>query len=222
MIPKRAGQRRKNDRLDAQRLAEYYKAGLLTPIHIPSAEEESVRDLLRCRAQIIKNLRRDGQRVLKFLHRKGCIYRTGDHWTKAFRDWVHGLEFPCPCDQETIHVYLGMVEFLERFRAVHGFAKRRQDRSSIVGLNEPAREPDQFIEVTDASWLSRWLRHILLPLLPAAIVLARLSKALCGRCQRSSRHLLVPLREPVRDHTRTSAPRSREGSFRLQPTRISA
>jgi transposase len=39
---------KENDRLDARHLAEYYRSGLLTLIHVPSEEEEAVRDLLRC------------------------------------------------------------------------------------------------------------------------------------------------------------------------------
>lgn len=52
LIPKKAGLKRKNDRLDAQHLAEYYRSGLLTLIHVPLEDGEAVRDLLRSRAQV--------------------------------------------------------------------------------------------------------------------------------------------------------------------------
>ena len=44
----RPGNRVKNDRCDAEQLALLYRAGALTAIHIPTEQEETARDLLRC------------------------------------------------------------------------------------------------------------------------------------------------------------------------------
>ena len=44
LIPRRAGTRVKTDRRDAARLAVLYRAGALTAIHIPTEQEEAVRD----------------------------------------------------------------------------------------------------------------------------------------------------------------------------------
>jgi transposase len=52
-------------------MAEYYRSGLLTFIHVPSEGEEAVRDLLRCRAVISKELKRSKSRVFGFLRRRG-------------------------------------------------------------------------------------------------------------------------------------------------------
>src|SRR5262245_60555346 len=49
LIPRRSGDRIKNDRRDAQKLARLYRAGELTPIRVPSESEERVRTLVRCR-----------------------------------------------------------------------------------------------------------------------------------------------------------------------------
>src|SRR4029453_10587488 len=49
LIPRRVGNRVKTDRRDAAQLAVLYRAGALTPIHVPTESEEAVRDLLRCR-----------------------------------------------------------------------------------------------------------------------------------------------------------------------------
>src|SRR4029079_18766298 len=58
LIPRRAGDRVKTDRRDAARLAILYRAGALTPIHIPTDQEEAPRDLLRCREDIRADLLR--------------------------------------------------------------------------------------------------------------------------------------------------------------------
>jgi hypothetical protein len=53
LIPRRAGDRIKTDRRDATQFAILYRAGALTRIHIPAAQEEAVRDLLRCREDMV-------------------------------------------------------------------------------------------------------------------------------------------------------------------------
>jgi transposase len=45
LIPRRPGDRIKTDRRDAGQLAILYRAGALTPIHIPTEHEEAARDL---------------------------------------------------------------------------------------------------------------------------------------------------------------------------------
>jgi hypothetical protein len=50
LIPMKAGDRVKTDRRDAQMLAKLHRAGELTPIWIPHAAHEAMRDLVRARA----------------------------------------------------------------------------------------------------------------------------------------------------------------------------
>jgi transposase len=66
LIPRRPGDRIKTDRRDARQLAVLYRAGALTPIHIPSELEEAIRDLLRCRETINADLLRARHRLSKF------------------------------------------------------------------------------------------------------------------------------------------------------------
>ena len=49
LIPRRPGERRKNDRLDAVWLARHYRSGNLTAIAIPDLDTEAVRRLVRSR-----------------------------------------------------------------------------------------------------------------------------------------------------------------------------
>jgi len=48
-IPRRAGERIKTDRRDAIALASYLRSGELTPVVIPDATDEAIRDLSRAR-----------------------------------------------------------------------------------------------------------------------------------------------------------------------------
>ena len=62
LIPVRVGDRVKTDRRDATKLARLYRAGELTTITVPSAEQEAVRDLVRAREDVRKDLTAAGHR----------------------------------------------------------------------------------------------------------------------------------------------------------------
>jgi transposase len=114
LIPVRPGERRKNDRRDAVQLARLYRAGELTPIRIPSAEEERVRDLVRCRQCFQREILRSRHYVTKFLARRGFVYREGSNWTQRHWTWLHallrdgGLE---AADRVAFGEYLALLEY---------------------------------------------------------------------------------------------------------------
>ena len=49
LIPKKAGDRVKTDRRDAEKLARLHRMGELTPIRVPTPAQEALRDLVRTR-----------------------------------------------------------------------------------------------------------------------------------------------------------------------------
>ena len=60
-------------------------------VRIPSEAEERVRDLVRCRETFQREILRSRHYVLKFLRRRGLIYREGDHWTRKHFRWLNRL-----------------------------------------------------------------------------------------------------------------------------------
>jgi transposase len=95
LIPRKPGDRIKTDRRDAQKLGEFLKGGLLTPVHAPSEEEESARDLCRAREDLKADQLRGRHRVTKFLLRRGVRYTAGrKHWTAAYGVWLRQQTFP--------------------------------------------------------------------------------------------------------------------------------
>src|SRR5437867_1165514 len=121
LIPQRPGHQRKHDRYDARQLARLYRAGELTVIRIPTEADERVRDLVRCRSGFQRDLIRARQRVLKFLRRRGYIYRAGKiHWTQAHRRWLAALPREAALAAEDVTVLselLALVDYLEQRRA---------------------------------------------------------------------------------------------------------
>ena len=57
LIPKKAGDRVKTDRRDAQQLARLMRSGDLTPVDVPTVEDEAIRDLCRAREDTIRDLK---------------------------------------------------------------------------------------------------------------------------------------------------------------------
>jgi transposase len=111
LIPRRAGDRIKTDRRDAAQLAILYRAGALTAIHVPTDQEEAVRDLLRCREDIRADLLRARHRLSKFLLRHGRRFTaTKQAWSKRHDVWLRAQTWPLPALTQTHEAYLRTVD----------------------------------------------------------------------------------------------------------------
>jgi transposase len=88
LVPVRAGDRVKTDRRDAKKLVRLYRAGALSFVAPPTPEQEGLRDLVRCRDDLVCARRAARHRVVKQLLRYGRIYREGrKSWTLRHRAW---------------------------------------------------------------------------------------------------------------------------------------
>jgi len=84
LVPRKAGDRIKTDRRDAERLARSYRAGDLTPVRVPDAKHEALRDLVRAREATKEDQLRAKHRLLKYFLRYGQRPADGcKSWTAA-------------------------------------------------------------------------------------------------------------------------------------------
>lgn len=113
LIPVKPGDHIKTDRRDARKLAELFRARLLTPVHPPTPAEEAVRDLCRAREDAKMDLCRAKRRLGTFLLRRGLVYRRARAWGCWHRNWLHSLRFELAVDQGVFDHYLAEVEHLE-------------------------------------------------------------------------------------------------------------
>lgn len=115
LIPQRPGVQRKHDRRDAVELARLYRAGELVVIRIPSAAEERVRDLVRCRETFQREILKSRHYVLKFLARRGVVYREGRHWTSAHDRWLRQVLASASAlaaeDRVVLSEYLALLDY---------------------------------------------------------------------------------------------------------------
>lgn len=113
LTPVRPGERIKTDRRDARKLAEMLRADLLTEVHPPTREEESLRDLCRCREDLKEDLQRARHRLSKMLLRRGHVFTAGRNWTKRHRDWLRALVLDDAIERFVFDEYLATIELLE-------------------------------------------------------------------------------------------------------------
>lgn len=115
LIPKRPGVQRKHDKRDATDLARLYRAGELTTVRIPSQAEERVRDIVRLRDTLQRELMKSRHYVLKFLTRRGFVFRDGKHWTLRHHAWLRKLASEVSPmtieDQFVLGEHLALLEF---------------------------------------------------------------------------------------------------------------
>ncbi len=81
-IPRASGERIKNDRRDAERLARMLRAGELVAVAVPTRADEGARDLVRAREDARADLMRARHRLSKMLLRYGRVYDKGA-WSGA-------------------------------------------------------------------------------------------------------------------------------------------
>ena len=113
LVPVKAGDKVKTDRRDAAKLARCYRAGDLTPVWVPDAAHEALRDLVRDREDAREDQQRARQRLGKFLLRHGR-QRPADikeNWTQKHMDWIkRQVRFEQPASQAAFLDYVHEVE----------------------------------------------------------------------------------------------------------------
>jgi transposase len=115
LIPRKPGDHRKTDRLDAIMLARLYRSGHLTPVHVPDEGHEALRRLLRLRETYHAYCTATMQRISGILRNHGHVFKEGKTtWTKKHRRWLgelrQSLQGPL---QTALATELEHLEYLE-------------------------------------------------------------------------------------------------------------
>jgi transposase len=117
MIPRKSGERQKNDERDAGSLAVLHRGGLLTAVWVPDAAHEAMRDLIRIRLAAVRGVRTARQQLSAFLLRHERIFPNGRKpWTKAHRGWLADQSFAQPAQQIVLEESIEAVRLGEQRR----------------------------------------------------------------------------------------------------------
>ncbi len=114
-MPKHAGDRVKTDRRDAVQLARLMRSGDLTPVYVPTVEDEAIRDLTRAREDALRDLKSAKFRLKAFLLRQDIRYTGRATWGPAHLRWLSEVVCATPAPQIVFQAYV---------RAVHEHTER--------------------------------------------------------------------------------------------------
>jgi len=92
LTPRKPGERVKTNRRDAAKLARYLRSNDLTFIAVPDPDRESLRDLIRSRQSVQKDVGRMRRQIIHLLLRYGYRYRDGQAWTQRFWAWMKKVQ----------------------------------------------------------------------------------------------------------------------------------
>jgi transposase len=117
LIPKKAGDRVKTDRRDAVQLARLRRSGDLTPVYVPTVDDEAIRDLSRAREDALRDLKAAKFRLKAFLLRHDIRYTGQANWSPAHLRWLSEVVCPTPAQQMVFQEYVRAVtEHTERLQ----------------------------------------------------------------------------------------------------------
>jgi len=89
-----SGDRVKTDAKDAIHLARLLRMDEITPVAIPTIDQEAARDLVRAREDCRGDLMRARHRLSKLLLRHGIVYSGGRAWTGKHDAWLRHQALP--------------------------------------------------------------------------------------------------------------------------------
>lgn len=141
LIPRKPGDRRKTDRLDAVMLAKLYRSGHLTPVHVPTEDMEALRRLLRLRYTYQSYCKSTKNRISGILRSRGFVFTEGKStWTIKHRQWLSKLRLALDGPIQTaLAIELEHLEYLETQREaldaeLERFARSNTDRQRVEAL----------------------------------------------------------------------------------------
>lgn len=111
LVPTKPGDRIKTDRRDAIKLAKSLRNGDLTPVWVPTPQQESLRDIIRIRQDAVKDCTRKRNQLSMFLLRHDL--RTPEKvrpWTKNHRLWLESIHFAEYALQICLNEYIHAID----------------------------------------------------------------------------------------------------------------
>jgi transposase len=110
LIPRKPGDRVKNDRRDAVEIARLLRSGDLTDVYVPGVEDEAVRDVCRARDAARVTLKAAKLRLKSFLLRLGLHYVGRADWNDAHRRYLAKVVCPTAPQQIVFQEFVRAVD----------------------------------------------------------------------------------------------------------------
>ena len=156
LIPKRSGVHRKHDKRDAAELARLHRGGGLVAVRIPSEADERVRVVVRCQETFQREILKSRHYILKFLAKRGFVFREGTNWCMPHLQWLQHLTTdgsPLAADDPA-----SAIQSLVVSEAAPDCGRRRGARTRRLSLGDDARARTSRRGLSRWSWCGVWRR----------------------------------------------------------------
>jgi transposase len=151
LIPRKPGERIKTDRRDAAKLARCLRAGDLTPVYVPDADTEALRDLERARDAAKKFETASKHQLGKFLLRQGRRWDGATNWTVKHLAWVRTQSFEHEAHRRVLRDYVKALEdATERVQRLTNDIEELVARSTLAPLNSVRENINTFLTCATA------------------------------------------------------------------------
>lgn len=151
MLEQRSKKRIKTDKRDAEIIAKCLAQHNYSPVHIPTATDEQIKEFLRMRDDHKLALKKIKQQILAFCLRHNYRYDGNSHWTAAHLCWLKSLQ-PEALYKETLDEYL--LTYTTLNDKIERFDKRIEELASKDEYKESVQKLRCFIGVRTHTALS--------------------------------------------------------------------
>lgn len=126
--------KRKNDRIDAEKLAKLLYVGMLPPVYVPNPEVRSWRRTIEHRERTVRKRTKVKNEIRSLLNTHGVIAPRG-LWNKKGVAWLHELDLADDMAQFKLQNLLDELDFHQRrIRGVENLLHKFSKRNPAVAL----------------------------------------------------------------------------------------
>ena len=144
------GKRIKTDKRDARLIAKCLYYGGYHAVHVPTADDNAVKEYIRMRDDHKIALKQKKQQMNALCIRYGCIYE-GNNWTQAHLQWMRKLRLP-ELVRETLDEYLATYD--ELTTKIERYDKRIQELADQPQYQEKVKRLECFLGIKTHTALS--------------------------------------------------------------------
>lgn len=126
--------KRKNDRIDAEKLAKLLYLGEVPPVHVPDPDTRMWRKYIEHRERLVRKRASLKNEIRSLLHSQG-IATPSNLWSKKGLEWLEELELDGEFAQDELLFYLATLDFFDRrIRTVEKRLRQFAKDRPAVGL----------------------------------------------------------------------------------------
>jgi len=111
--------KQKEDKRDSRKIAESLKNKSIQPIYVPTKAMEELRQLVRYRKTLVKEISRNKNRIKSFIYFNGInippeLDGASKYWSGMFTQWLKSINLTTPYGKMVLEKKLETTEFLRK------------------------------------------------------------------------------------------------------------